>query len=58
MMVKCRGFVGELIYLNVSAKVRNMGREPVNLYSIEIQLDKSSKICMENVKDVEIEAIK
>lgn len=58
MMVKCRGFVGELICLNVSAKVQNMGREPVNLYSIEIRLDKSNKICMENVKDVEIEAIK
>ena len=58
MMVKCRGFVGELIYLNVSAKVLNMGREPVNLYSIEIQLDKNNKICMENVKDAEIEAIK
>lgn len=58
MMVKCRGFVGELIYLNVSAKVRNTGREFVNLYSIEIQLDKSDRICMENVKDMEIEAVK
>lgn len=58
MMVKCRGFVGKLIYLNVSTTVRNTGREPVNLYSIEIQLDKSNRICMENVKDVEIEATK
>ena len=58
MKVKCRGFEGELVYLTVSSVLRNVAREPVRIYSIDIQIDKNNLMSMHNVKDGEIEVVK
>lgn len=55
MKIKCRGYEGELTYLDVTGHFRNAKREPVNVYRIWISPDKNTTIELSNVKDCEIE---
>ena len=58
MKVKCRGYEGDLTYLDVSATIRNINREPVKIYRIWIAPDKNTTIELSNVKEQEIEVLR
>lgn len=55
MKVKCRGYEGELTYLDICETKMCIRCEPVNLYSIRIQVSKSVEVGLAGVIDSEIE---
>lgn len=58
MKVKCREYEGDLTYLNISDTIRNINREPINVYRIWIAPDKNTIIELSNVKEQEIEVLR
>lgn len=58
MRVKCRGYEGDLTYLDISDTIRNINREPVKIYRIWIAPDKNTTIELSNVKEQEIEVLR
>lgn len=58
MKVKCRGYEGDLTYLDISDTIRNINREPVKVYRIWIAPDKTTTIELSNVKESEIEVLR
>lgn len=58
MKVQCRGYIGTLIYFSREARVRTLSGMMKNCYSIEIEVNKTDKVCLKNVKDNEIKVLR
>lgn len=58
MKVQCRGYVGTLIYFSRDTRLRTLSGMMKDCYSIEIEVNKTDKVCLKNVKDNEIEVLR